>query len=77
MSGRSVILTTLFGAGLDLLVVVVVVVVVLFYVHGKHLRSCRVMSVSLTTLFLGRLRPPMRINQYFVHILSPVTNNCH
>ena len=26
-------------------------------------------SVNLTTLFLGRLRPP--VNQYFVHILSP------
>ena len=29
--------------------------------------------VNLTTLFLGRLRPP---NQYFVHILSPVSDNC-
>ena len=28
-----------------------VVVVLLFYVHGKH----------LTTLFLGRLRPPKRL----------------
>ena len=34
-------------------------------------------SVNLTTLFRGRLRPPNRlINQYFVHILSPVTDNC-
>ena len=29
-------------------------------------------SVNLTTLFLGRLRPPRR----FVHILLPVTDNC-
>ena len=35
---------------------VVVVVALLFYVHGKHLRS-----VNLTTLFLGRLRPPKRL----------------
>ena len=34
----------------------IVVVVLLFYVHGKHLRS-----VNLTTLFLGRLRPPKRL----------------
>ena len=33
-------------------------------------------SVNLTTLFLGRLRPPKRFTQYFVHILSPVTDNC-
>ena len=40
----------------------VVVVVLLFYVHGKHLRSCRDgPSVNLTTLFLGRLRPPKRL----------------
>ena len=31
-------------------------------------------SVNLTTLFLGRLRPPKRVNLYFVHILSPVTD---
>ena len=31
----------------------------LFYVHGKHLRSGG--SVNLTTLFLGRLRPPKRL----------------
>ena len=36
------------------------VVVLLFYVHGKHLRSCRDVSY-LTTLFLGRLRPPKRL----------------
>ena len=30
-------------------------------------------SVNLSTLFPGRLRP---VNQYFVHILSPVTDNC-
>ena len=29
-------------------------------------------SVNLTTLSLGRFRPP----KYFVHILSPVTDNC-
>ena len=29
-------------------------------------------SVNLTTLFLGRLGP----SKYFVHILSPVTDNC-
>ena len=40
---------------------VVVVVVVLFYVHGKQLRSCRDGQLSLTTLFLGRLRPPKRL----------------
>ena len=32
-------------------------------------------SVNLTTLFLGRLRPK-RFNQYLVHILLPVTDNC-
>ena len=37
-------------------IVVVVVVVLLFNDHGKHLRSCR--DGQLTTLFLGRLRPP-------------------
>ena len=41
--------------------VVVVVVVFLFYVHGKHLRSCRDGRVNLTTIFLGRLRPPKRL----------------
>ena len=30
-------------------------------------------SVNLTTLFLGRRRPPKRLT---VHILSPVTDNC-
>ena len=30
-------------------------------------------SVNLTTLFLGRLRP---LSGYFVHIPSPVTDNC-
>ena len=33
---------------------------------GKLLRSCRGLSVNLTTLFLGRLRPPKRL-----HILLP------
>ena len=47
--------------GIDSLVVVVVVVGLLFYVHDKHLRSCRDKSVYLTTLFLGRLRPPKRL----------------
>ena len=37
---------------------VVVVVVLLFYVHGKHHVET---SVNLTTLFLGRLRPPKRL----------------
>ena len=32
----------------------VVVVVVLFYVHGKHLRSCRDGQYNLTTLFPGQ-----------------------
>ena len=62
----------------------VVVVVLLFYVHGKQLRSCsctfvHILSpVNLTTIFLGRFRPPKRaaVNLYFVHILSPVTDNC-
>ena len=36
------------------------IVVLLFYVHGKHLRLCRDVSY-LTTLFLGRLRPPKRL----------------
>ena len=34
----------------------VVVVVLLFYVHGKS-----GWSVNLTTLFLGRLRPPKQL----------------
>ena len=34
----------------------VFIVVLLFYVHSKQLRSGR--SVNLTSLFLGRLRPP-------------------
>ena len=33
-------------------------------------------SVNLTTLFLGRLRPPKRLASTFMHILSPVTDNC-
>ena len=39
-----------------------VAVALLFYVHGKH--HAKVMSgrsVNLTTLFLGRLRPPKRL----------------
>ena len=32
-------------------------------------------SVNLTTLFLGRLRPKP-FTSYFVHILSPATDNC-
>ena len=39
----------------------VVVVALLFYVHGKHLKVMSGRSVSLTTLFLGRLRPPKRL----------------
>ena len=42
----------------------IVVVVLLFYVHGKHLRSCR--EGQLTTLFLGRLRPPKRLTGHMV-----------
>ena len=30
----------------------------LFYHHFKHLSSCRDGQLTLTTLFLGRLRPP-------------------
>ena len=33
-------------------------------------------SVNLTTLFPGRLRPPKWIDQYFLHILLPLTDNC-
>ena len=47
-----------------------VVVVLLFYVHGKHLRSYRD----------GQLTNPhfswAGLDQYFVHILLPVTDNC-
>ena len=46
---------------------VVVVVVLLFYVHGKHLWSCRDGQITY---------PGQAVNQYFVHILSPVTDNC-
>ena len=45
--------------GMDSLIWIVVVVVLSFYVHGKYLRSCR--DGQLTTLFLGRLRPPKRL----------------
>ena len=41
--------------------VAVVVVLLLFYVHDKHLWSCRDKSVGLTTLFLGRLKPPKQL----------------
>ena len=38
-----------------------VVVVLLIYIHGKHLRSCRDGQLTyISTLFLGRLRPPKR-----------------
>ena len=40
---------------------VVVVVLLLFYIVGKHLRSCRDGQLTLTTLFFGRLRPPKRV----------------
>ena len=40
---------------------VVVVVALLFYVHGKHHKVMSGRSVNLTTLFLGRLRPPKRL----------------
>ena len=49
------------------------VVVLLFHVHGKHLWSCRVMSgrsVNLTTLFLGRLRPPKRLTSTSSHTFA-------
>ena len=56
------------------------VVVVCCFVILRPRETSKVMSgrsVSLTTLFLGRLRPPLgAVNQYFVHILSPVTDNC-
>ena len=45
-----------------------------FYGPSTHFRSFRVQSVILTTLFLGK--PPRQFTQYFVHILSPVTENC-
>ena len=33
-------------------------------------------SVNLATLFPGRLRPTSQaVNKYFVHTLSPVTDN--
>ena len=41
--------------------VVVVVVALLFYVHGKISKVMSGRSVNLTTLFLGRLRPPKRL----------------
>ena len=41
----------------------VVVVALLFYVHGKHLKVMSGRSVNLTTLFLGRLRPPKRLTR--------------
>ena len=33
-------------------------------------------SLNLTTLYMGRLRPPKQLTSKFVHILSPVTDNC-
>ena len=39
-----------------------IVVVLLFYVHGKQPKSYRDGQLTnLTTLFLGRLRPPKRL----------------
>ena len=38
--------------------VIVVAVDLLFYVHGKWSKVMSGRSVNLTTLFLGRLRPP-------------------
>ena len=43
------------------LALIIFVVGLWFYVHGKHLWSCRGRSVNLTTLFLDRLRPPKRL----------------
>ena len=40
---------------MPIIIVVVVVVALLFYVHGKHQRSCRSVNLHVTTLFLGRL----------------------
>ena len=45
----------------DKLYNVVVVVVLLFYVQGKTSKVMSGRSVNLTTLFLGRLRPPKRL----------------
>ena len=46
-------------------------IVLLFYVHGKHQRSCR---DGQSTLFLGRLRPPKPLTStsctYFRHVLT-------
>ena len=50
----------------------VVVVVLLFYVHGKHLRSCRDGQLTEPHFSWAGL-DLLSVNQYFVHILSPVT----
>ena len=49
-------------------------VVLLFYIHHKHLRSCR--DGQLTwTLFLGRLRPPKRLTSTSCTYLFSLKNN--
>ena len=45
-----------------------------FYGPSTHFRSLRARSVTLITLFLGK--PPWLVYQHFVHILSPVNDNC-
>ena len=42
-------------------VVVLCCVVLLFYVHGEISKGMSGRSVNLTTLVLGRLRPPKRL----------------
>ena len=54
---------------------VVVVVVLLSNVLGKHLRSCRDGQLTLPH-FPGQAYTSQAVNQYFVHILSLVTDNC-
>ena len=46
-----------------------------FYSPVNPLGSCRVQSVCLTTLFLGRLSP-LNGKQVLAHILSHETDNC-
>ena len=50
-----------------------VVVVLGFYGPSTHFRSFRARSVSLSTLFLGKV---VYQYMYLVNILSPVTDNC-
>ena len=59
MSQVLLVFVTYISILIVVVVVVVVVVVLLFY--GKHLKVMSGRSVNLTTLFLGRLRPPKRL----------------